>query len=140
MDPVTISGIFTVATRLIDRLFPDKAAGDAAKLELVKLQMSGELALLAADTQLALGQLEVNKQEAAHRTVFVAGWRPSIGWICSAGLAYQFVLLPLLSWVALAQGIPVPPPIELGSLIPLLMGMLGLGGLRTYEKTHGVSK
>ena len=140
MDPVTLTGVFSIATKLIDRLFPDKLAADAAKLELVKLQMNGELALLAADTQLAMGQLEVNKQEAAHRTVFVAGWRPSIGWICSAGLAYQFVLLPLLSWVALAQGIPVPPPIELSALIPLLMGMLGLGGLRTYEKVNGIAK
>jgi hypothetical protein len=140
MDPLTLSGIFSVATKLIDRLFPDKLAADAAKLELVKLQMNGELALLAADTELAKGQMEINKQEAAHRTVFVAGWRPSIGWICSAGLAYQFVLLPILSWVALAQGIPVPPPIELSALIPLLMGMLGLGGLRTYEKKNGIAK
>lgn len=139
-DPLIVGGILKVAGSLIDRLFPDKLARDEAKLKLLEMELSGELAQLAAETELAKGQLDVNRQEAAHRTVFVAGWRPSIGWICSAGLAYQFVMLPLLSWVALAQGVPVPPPIELSALIPLLMGMLGLGGLRTYEKVAGISK
>lgn len=135
MNPALLS----LGAKLIDRLIPDKIAKDEAKLKLIELQMNGELAQLSADTELARGQMGINQQEAAHEKLFVAGWRPSIGWICSAGLAYQFVLAPILGWVALMYGIPVPPPIDMGTLLTLLMGMLGLGGFRTYEKLKGVN-
>jgi hypothetical protein len=138
MDPVTLSGIFSVGSKLIDRLFPDKQAKDEAKLRLVEMQMNGDLAALAADTELAKGQMEINKTEAASEKLFVAGWRPSIGWICSFGLAYQFVLHPFLAWAAMYHGVAVPPDIDMSALMTLLAGMLGLGGFRTYEKLKGV--
>ena len=102
--------------------------------------------LLEAETRLAelqfklvLAQHETNKTEAGHRSVFVAGWRPFIGWICGSALLYNFVLRDLLSWgFALAgYGAEVPPAVELGPLMTILLGMLGLGGLRTYEKVKG---
>jgi len=139
MDPVTITGIFSVGTKLIDRLFPDKMAAEAAKLKLVELQMSGELAQLAAETELAKGQMDVNRAEAQHASTFVAGWRPSVGWICSAGLAYQFIVHPFLGWAALFNDYPLPPPIDTTELMILLGGMLGFGGFRTYEKLKGVN-
>jgi hypothetical protein len=138
MTPVVATGIFTVASKLVDRLFPDKAAKDEAKLKLVELQMTGELAALAAETDLALGQMGINKTEAASDKLFVAGWRPSVGWICSASLAYQFVLHPFLGWAALYNGFPLPPSVDTTELMLLLGGMLGFGTLRTYEKFRGV--
>jgi hypothetical protein len=135
-----VGGILKVAGTLIDRLFPDKHARDEAKLKLLEMELSGELAKLAVEERLATGQMEVNAAEAAHRSVFVAGWRPSVGWVCSVSVAYQFVLHPFLAWYALNQGIAVPPDIDTGALMTLLMGMLGLGAYRTFEKVKGVAK
>ena len=87
-DP--ISAVLEIGGKLIDKLIPDPVAKAQAQLELVKLQQSGELAVLTADTQLATGQLEVNKIEAASSNIFVSGWRPFIGWICGVGLGTQF--------------------------------------------------
>lgn len=139
-DPIVVGGILRVAGTLIDRLFPDKNARDEAKLKLLDMELSGELAKLAKEERLATGQMEVNKAEAAHRSVFVAGWRPSVGWICSGAVAYQFVLHPFLAWYAVVNTIPVPPSIDTGALMTLLMGMLGLGAYRTFEKVKGVAK
>lgn len=77
-------------------------------------------------------QAEINKQEAMHRTIFVAGWRPFIGWVCGVALAYNFVLRDLLVWwVGQDQ---VPPALQMEHLMTVLVGMLGLGGMRTFEK------
>ena len=85
--------------------------------------------------------MEVNKVEAAHRTVFVAGWRPFIGWTCGSAFAMHFVLLPLLQVVAMYADF-TPPTIafDMESLLTVMLGMLGLGGMRTYEKMKGVAK
>jgi hypothetical protein len=121
-----------LGTKLIERLFPDPAAQDAAKLELFKMQQSGELAALASETELAKGQLEINKEEAK------AG--PFRGWTCGAGLAYNFVLRPLFTFVLEYNGIPGElPALDLSELMPLILGMLGLGGMRSWEKTKGLS-
>ena len=87
-------------------------------------------------------QAAVNAVEARHRSLFVAGWRPFIGWVCGVALAYQFLILPLISWiVTIAMDAPIyPPVVETGALYSVLLGMLGLGGLRTYEKAAGVTK
>lgn len=88
-----------------------------------------------------MAQIEVNKVEAQHRTVFVAGWRPFTGWICASALAYHFILEPVLIFVLATQNIQLTlPTFDMGSLLTVLMGMLGLGGLRTYEKTKGITK
>jgi len=126
LDPV--SALFEVGSKVLDRVLPDPAQQAAAKLELMKLQQNGELAQIT-------GQMEINKAEAASSSLFVSGWRPSIGWICGAGFAVQFVIGPLAEWGSALAGHPVKfPQMDTGTMMPLLLGMLGLGGLRTAEK------
>ena len=132
-DPVT--AILGVGEKIIDRVWPDPTAAAAAKLELFKLQQSGEL-------QQIVGQMEINKAEAGSDRIFVAGWRPFIGWVCGAALAYTYIGYPLLTWVAAVAAPGFTPPV-LGldnMLYELLLGMLGLGGLRTFEKVKGVAR
>ena len=126
LDPVT--ALFEVGSKVLDRVLPDPAQQAAAKLELMKLQQNGELAQIT-------GQMEINKVEAASSSIFVSGWRPSIGWVCGAGFAVQFVIGPLAEWGSALYGHPVKfPQMDTGTMMPLLLGMLGLGGLRTAEK------
>jgi len=122
-------------TGIIDKLIPDPQAAADAKLKALEMAQKGELAALDADLRLALGQMEVNKAEAT-TDVFRGGWRPFCGWVCGAGLAYTFLLKPLLPWAVGLFGVAVPllPAIDSDALMALLFGMLGLGGLRTYEK------
>lgn len=88
-----------------------------------------------------MAQIEVNKTEAQHRNVFVAGWRPFTGWICASALAYHFILEPIIVFFLATQSITLQlPQFDMGSLLTVLMGMLGLGGLRTYEKKQGLTK
>lgn len=82
-------------------------------------------------------QNEVNKIEAQHRSIFVAGWRPFIGWVCGLALLYNFILRDIIAWVIPDQ---IPPALQMDQLITILLGMLGLGGLRTYEKLKDKSK
>lgn len=123
-----LDSLLSIGTKIIDRVIPDKAAAAQAQTELIKMQVSGELEQLA-------GQLEVNKVEAAHSSLFVAGWRPFIGWVCGAALAYQFVIRPIVTWAVPSMGYQIAemPGLD-DNLWELLTGMLGLGGLRTYEK------
>jgi|TARA_B100000161_G_scaffold251380_1_gene210386 hypothetical protein len=87
-----------------------------------------------------MAQIEVNKVEAKHRTVFVAGWRPFTGWVCATALAYHFILEPVIVFVLALYNIQLTlPQFDMGSLLTVLMGMLGLGGLRTYEKKQGLT-
>ena len=131
LDAVT--ALFEIGGKVLDRVFPDPTQQAAARLELLKLQQSGEL------TQIA-GQMEINKVEAASSSVFVSGWRPAIGWICGAGFAVQFVIGPLAEWGSALYGHPVKfPTMDTGTMMPLLLGMLGLGGMRTAEKMQGVA-
>ena len=86
-------------------------------------------------------QLDVNKAEASHRSIFVAGWRPCIGWISASALGFNFILAPCLEWyIAFAQLDIVLPTISLNELYPIILGMLGLGFARSYEKKSGVAK
>ena len=92
--------------------------------------------------QIALAQIEVNKTEAQHKSIFVAGWRPFVGWICACGVAWAFVLQPIANWIAAVIFAYVHPfpEVDIANLIVLLTGLLGMGGLRTYEKRMGVSR
>lgn len=120
---------------LLDKLLPDKGAADAAKLELLRLMQSGEIAQLQADTTAATGQTDVNKVEAASNRLFVAGWRPFVGWTCGAAMAFKYVGGPLLVMLAQLTGHAITlPTIEAAELLPILLGMLGLGAMRTAEK------
>jgi len=124
--------------KIIDKVIPDPAAKAAAQLKMMELQQAGEFKQLEAEMQLALGQLKVNEVEAASPDVFRGGWRPAIGWVCAASLAYQFLLRPLLVWLSPALGLPLgAPELDMGDLMTIALGMLGLGGLRTYERVKG---
>lgn len=92
--------------------------------------------------ELAKGQIEINKVSAAHKSMFVAGWRPFVGWTCGVALAWHFVGQPLAVFVIATAGVETPPlPVfEMESLLTVLLGMLGLGSLRTYEKTKNVAR
>ena len=133
-----ITAALDIGGKLIDRLWPDPAQAAAAKLELLKMQQTGELAQLTADTELAKGQLAVNQAEAGNENIFVSGWRPFVGWVCGAALANQFILMPMATWLANLFGKPmVQLSIDFNSLSTILFGMLGLGAMRTYEKVKG---
>jgi hypothetical protein len=92
--------------------------------------------------ELALAQIEVNKAEASSGSVFKGGWRPFIGWVCGIAFLYHFVLQPLLLFTIAVVGVQLPtlPEFDMGTLLTVLGGLLGLGSLRTFEKTKGVAK
>lgn len=123
------SGLFG----LIDKLFTSEDERMAAKLKVLELEKSGELA-----------QIAVNAQEAKHDSIFVAGWRPFIGWVCGLAFTWAFLLYPMLSFFVVALGLPVDltlvPELDLAAMMPVLMGMLGLGAMRSWEKREGVAR
>ena len=136
MIPIIEAGL-----AILDKLIPDPVARQAAKVRLLELEQAGQLAKLDATLKLAQGQLEVNKVEAASPDRFVSGWRPAVGWVCAGGFAYVTLLQPLLPWLAHLGGAehdPLPN-IPTDVLLTLLLGMLGLGGLRTAEKIKGAT-
>lgn len=133
MNPLILGPVFELGGKIIDRLFPDPAAKAAAELELLKMTQAGDL-------QTVLAQLEINAKEAAHPSLFVAGWRPFVGWTCGVGLVYATVGHNLLAWAARAHGWEAPPAVDADLLVYTLGGLLGIGGLRTLEKVKGVTK
>lgn len=130
--------VIPAITQVLDKIIPDPQAAADAKLKALELAQKGDLAALDAELRLALGQLEVNKAEAT-TDMFRGGWRPAVGWVCVVGLGYQFVLQPVLPWLVALFGAHVPPlpAIDNETLMVLLTGMLGLGGLRTVERVKG---
>lgn len=138
-EPFT--AILNLANTAVDKIWPDADAESKRKFESL-------MADVKANLKLAEGQQQINAVEAAHKSVFVSGWRPFVGWACGAGIAYQFVLYPFLCWCwallqsqgIIPQELGAPPELELGTLVTLLTGMLGMGGLRTYEKKKGVAR
>ena len=105
----------------------------------LKMQLQHELETAIHSANLA--QIEVNKAEAAHKSIFVAGWRPSVGWVCSLAMLYHFILAPMIQFGFALGGIEQElPEFDFSQLSTVLMGMLGLGGLRTFEKMKGVSR
>lgn len=132
--------ITSLVPDLLDRLLPDPGAAADAKLKLVELAQRGELAQLDAATQLALSQNNVNAVEAASNRLFVAGWRPFVGWICACAIGFKYIGGPLLVMIAAWFGHAVElPDVGADDLMVLLGGMLGLGTLRTVEKVKGVA-
>jgi hypothetical protein len=140
MNPLLLSGIFDLGKGLIDRLWPDPAQKAAAALELARMQQNGELAQLAAETDLAKLQVQVNLEEAKSANWFVAGWRPFIGWTCGCGLAYVSIIEPVARfaaqvWFHYTGSFPV---IDTTITMQVLLGMLGLAAARTVEKVRNV--
>ena len=127
--------------KIIDKVIPDPAAKAQAQIQLLQLQQAGEFKQMESDLQLALGQMDINKVEAASGNKYASSWRPTVGYICCAGLVYTFLLQPMLPWVAHLFGSAVPslPALDGNTLMTLLGGMLGIGGMRSFEKAKGVA-
>ena len=125
-----IDDAIAAALGILNKFIPDPA-------QKIEAETSLRTALLAADAP----QAEVNKAEAQSVRLFVAGWRPFIGWVCGAALAWQYVVAPLALWAAALAHYPLTPPPRLDDVLwQLMFAMLGLGGLRTYEKIAGVAR
>jgi hypothetical protein len=130
-----ISAIMPSVMEVAGRFLPEDREKRAAAEREIQAKLTDSLA------QVDLAQLGINKAEAAHRSMFVAGWRPFIGWTCGVALMYTYVLQPILVFGLAQSGYLVDlPRMDLGELMPVLMGMLGLGGLRSWEKVKGVAK
>lgn len=131
-DPLT--AVLNIGGTIIDRLLPDKAANDAAKAQLAQAALQGQFNEI-------MGQLEINKVEAASNSVFVAGWRPAVGWVCAASVAYSYIMQPLLQFSLVAFHVNFDltklPQLNMVELLGLLTGMLGFGLARSYDKAQG---
>ena len=132
MNPLIVMPFLEWGSKLLERWFPDPAQKAAAEMEMMKLLQTAELSKI-------LAQLEVNAKEAAHPSVWVAGWRPFIGWVCGCSFAYATILHPLLTWYGRSRGWPAPPTLDAELMLYVLGGMLGLGGYRTLEKVKGAA-
>jgi hypothetical protein len=130
-----IQALIGPITGLLDKFVEDKDQ---------KAKLAHDLATMAERhaQELAKGQLEINKAEAQHRSIFVAGWRPFLGWCLSFAMAWHFVLAPITMFIAGWAGVTIPelPVFDMDSLMTVLLGMLGLGGLRSFEKYKGLTK
>jgi hypothetical protein len=130
-----IGSLVGPVTGLLDKFIEDKDQKNA---------LAHEIATMAEKQahEAAMAQVEVNKAEASHRSIFVAGWRPFVGWICAVALGYHFVLHPIILFAMGVAGVaPIElPSFDMDSLMTVLLGMLGLGGLRSYEKSKGLTK
>lgn len=140
-DLMGIGSVFDFGSKIIDRFFPDPAAAAAAKLEMFKAQQAGEFKQEEQVFELAKGQISINAAEAASADPFTSRWRPFIGWVCGFGCAWNWIGLPVAVFAMEAIGHPVKvTQADLSEMLPLLIGMLGLGGMRSYDKKQGTSK
>lgn len=130
MNPLLIAPILEVGKTLIDRFFPDKEKARAAEAELLKMAAEG-------DFKTVMAQLEINAREAAHPSIWVAGWRPYFGWVGGTGFGYVVILKPFATWIARIRGWPEPPDIDVDVLWVVVSGLLGIGTLRTIDKRKG---
>jgi hypothetical protein len=133
MNPLIFGPIFEMGKTILDRFIPDPVAKAAAEAEMVKMVTDGDLKVIIA-------QLAINAQEAAHPSIFVAGWRPFFGWSGGVGFVYATIGQPLLSWVSAIKGWPVPPTINIDLLWVVITGLLGISASRTFEKSRGATK
>jgi hypothetical protein len=136
LDITGLGAIFDFGSKIIDKIFPDKTAADAAKLKMFELQQQGQLSGLEQDFRIALEQIKTNAVEAANPSIFVSGWRPAVGWVCACAYAYNYFAMPMIVWVAKWYSGEAPPMImlETSELTTLLFGMLGLGAMRSFDK------
>lgn len=126
LDVTGIGAVADLASNLINHFFPDKTEQEKAQM--------------AAALQIIQGQLDANKAEAGNVNTFVSGWRPFIGWVCGSACAWNWIGLKVALFAAAYFGHPLAlAPADLGEMMPVLLGMLGLGGLRTVEKIQGVA-
>jgi hypothetical protein len=127
-----LGGVLSLGEKLIDKLIPDPKAKADAIQKLAELEQSGDLAVIA-------GQVEINKIEAASSKMFIAGWRPYIGWVLGTGLAVMLVVGPMMAWGSALAGRPIEQPkMPTEVIMALTTSLLGLSGMRSWEKFKGV--
>ena len=144
-DPV--SAAFDVGKTIIEKIWPDPVKQSEELRKLEELRQTGDLARLNAHVQILTGQMGINVKEAEHKSIFVAGWRPFIGWVGGFALAYQFLFYPILLWLwaiaLLIFDIPAgfePPALPVADdLYSIILGMLGIGAMRSYDKKNGTA-
>jgi hypothetical protein len=125
LDVTGIGSVADLANTVISKIWPDKSEQEKQQL--------------AAAIMVVQGQLEINKNEAANPSVFVSGWRPALGWVCGAACAWNWIGLPIAKFGMAMAGHPINiSPADISEMLPILMGMLGMGALRTYERVSGV--
>lgn len=139
MNPLLIAPILEIGKDLIDRIFPDKVAQEnqraAAQLELLRLTQSERMAQLAMEHSQTQAQTDINKIEASSDNMFVAGWRPFIGWVGGLALATQYLIVPLIAFGMQVAGKPIElPKVDFSEMMAVLFAILGLGAYRTIEK------
>lgn len=150
LDPIT--ALLDIGTTIINKVWPDPAQQAEAQAKLQKLAQEGDLARIQAEVQLLLGQMEINKIDAASSNWFQSGWRPSIGWVGSLSLALMYIpkalvmtyiwtyqsITILAGWDGVsALAVPAFPDLGVSDIIGLLMSMLGVAAMRSYDKRHG---
>lgn len=141
MDLTGLGSLFDFGGKILDKIFPDPQKAQEAKIELFKLQQNGELAQLAAETDIAKAQIGVNAVEAGNQSTFVSGGRPFVIWVGGFGLAYASIIDPLLRFIA-AVGFHYTgafPVIDTSITMQILFGLLGLGAMRSYDKKNGTA-
>lgn len=133
MNPLVLGPLLEFGKGILDRFVEDPTKKRELELEVFKMAAEGELKQVIA-------QLEINAKEAQHQSLWVAGWRPFFGWAGGLAFIYSTIAQPLLAWYATYKGLPTPPVLNMDLLWVVITGMLGIGGLRTYEKKLGVTK
>ena len=125
-----IGDIINIVGKVIEKIVPDKTKAAEMKHEIA-------LSLVSSD----LAQMAINKKEAEHPSVFVSGWRPAVGWVCVVALAFNYIIAPLINW-ACAVWYPeiILPRLDITELMTLLFGLLGMGTLRSFDKTKGTAR
>jgi len=126
--------------KVLDKVLPDPTAKAESKIKMMEMAQAGDFKDIEAALERDVQQIALNKIEAGSSNVFKSGWRPAVGWICAFGLLYATILHPLLSWAAVVFDILPPPNLGVDVLMPVLLGMLGLGGMRSFEKFKGLTK
>ena len=129
-----IGDVANTITTVVNKIWPDKTEQEKAQLQLMGQQIANELAQMQA-------QADINKEEAKSASVFVAGARPFIMWVLGFAMAWNYVLLPIAMFICSLFGMhPIIPVLDMSVMMPVLMGILGLGAYRSYDKMKGTSK
>lgn len=140
MSLTGLGEVFDFGSKVIDKIFPDKTQADAAKAALAQAQLQGQLQDAAAAWDNAKQQAVVDAAEATNTSTFVSGWRPFVGWVCGSAFAWTYLGQPVGLFLAACVGKTLTlPALDISSMMPVLLGMLGLGALRSYDKQQGSS-
>lgn len=136
-----IGNLINGAENIFDQIVVDKDKKIAIEAGLKQIKLETENRLLEMQHAELMGQIQVNQEEAKSKSIFVAGWRPFVGWSCGAAFAYNFMIQPLLTFILISCGVNLDklPTLDISQMMPVLLGMLGLGAMRSYEKKNGVN-